>query len=84
MHQLTHATRRLVAGAVVALAMTVGLTTFTVSAASAAETSSRSVVGRSDLGKVTSKVVGRTSDGHKVRGSFTPIRVVELGAQVQL
>jgi hypothetical protein len=76
MPQLIHAARRLVAGAVVALAMTVGLTTLTVGSASAAETSSRSVVGKSDAGKITSKVVGRTSNGDRVTGSFTPIKTV--------
>ncbi|MBD3947533.1 hypothetical protein [Nocardioides ganghwensis] len=60
----------------IALAMSVGLTSFTVGSASAAETSSRSVVGKSDLGKITSKVVGRTSNGDRVTGSFTPIKTV--------
>lgn len=60
----------------IALAMAVGLTSFTVSSASAAERSSRSVVGKSDVGKITSKVVGRTSDGDRVTGSFTPIKTV--------
>ena len=52
MNQFTHVARRLVAGAVVALAMTVGLTSLTVAGSSAAETSSRGVVGKSDLGKI--------------------------------
>jgi hypothetical protein len=77
MNQFTHVARRLAAGAVVALAMTVGLTTLTVASSSAAPTSSRSVVGKSDAGKITSKVVGKTSNGDKVGGSFTPIKVVE-------
>ena len=37
MNQFTHVARRLVAGAVVALAMTVGLTSLTVAGSSAAE-----------------------------------------------
>ena len=77
MNQFTHVARRLAAGAVVALAMTVGLTTLTVARSSAAPTSSKSVVGKSDAGKITSKVVGKTSNGDKVGGSFTPIKVVE-------
>jgi hypothetical protein len=77
MNQFTHVARRLVAGAVVALAMTVGLTTFTVAGSSAAVTSSKSVVGKSDLGQITSKVTGKTSAGDAVAGSFTPIRVIQ-------
>jgi hypothetical protein len=77
MNQFTHATRRLVAGAIVALAMTVGLTSFTVAGSSAAPTSSRGVVGKSDAGKITSTVKGKTSAGDKVTGSFTPIKAVE-------
>ena len=77
MNQFTHVARRLAAGAVVALAMTVGLTTLTVASSSAAPTSSKSVVGKSDVGKITSKVVGKTSNGDKVGGSFTPIKVIE-------
>lgn len=36
-----------------------------------------SVVGKSDQGKITSKIVGRTSEGDKVKGTFTPTRFVE-------
>lgn len=60
----------------IALAMSVGLASFTVGSATAAETSSRSVVGKSDVGKITSEVVGRTSNGDRVTGSFTPIKTV--------
>ena len=77
MNQFTHVARRLAAGAVIALAMTVGLTSFTVAGSSAAAGSGKSVVGKSDLGKITSKVVGKTSNGDKVGGSFTPIKVIE-------
>src|SRR6478735_3117620 len=77
MNQFTHVARRLVAGAIVALAMTIGLTSLTVAGSSAAETSSRGVVGKSDLGKITSTVKGKTSAGDKVGGSFTPIRVIQ-------
>ena len=77
MNQFTHVARRLVAGAVVALAMTVGLTSLTVAGSSAAETSSRGVVGKSDLGTITSTVVGKTSAGDKVTGSFTPIKTID-------
>ena len=77
MNQFTHVARRLMAGAVVALAMTVGMTSLTVAGSSAAPTSSRGVVGKSDLGKITSEVFGKTSNGDKVTGSFTPIRVIQ-------
>jgi hypothetical protein len=76
MPHVTHAARRIAGGFVIALAMSVGLTSFTVGTASAAETTSRSVVGKSDLGKISSKVVGRTSEGDRVTGSFTPIKTV--------
>jgi hypothetical protein len=76
MPHVTHAARRFAGGFVIALAMSVGLASFTVGSASAAETTSRSVVGKSDAGKITSKVVGRTSEGDRVTGSFTPIKAV--------
>jgi hypothetical protein len=76
MPHVTHAARRFAGGFVIALAMSVGLASFTVGSASAAETTSRSVVGKSDLGKITSTVKGRTSDGDRVTGSFTPIKTV--------
>ncbi|HEV2796448.1 MAG TPA: hypothetical protein VGV65_02420 [Nocardioides sp.] len=65
---------------VLALVMALGLTSVGIGAASAAtpdRTSARSVVGKSDAGKITSTVVGKTSDGRKVTGSFTPTRFVE-------
>lgn len=64
---------------VLALVMAVGLTSVGVGAASAAPgtPSPKSVVGKSDQGKITSKIVGRTSEGDKVKGTFTPTRFVE-------
>lgn len=64
---------------VLALVMAVGLTSVGIGAASAAPgaPSSKSVVGKSDQGKMTSKVVGRTSEGDKVKGTFTPTRFIE-------
>ena len=64
---------------VLALVMALGLASVGIGAASAASdtTSNRSVVGKSDAGKITSKVVGRTSEGDRVTGSFTPTRFVE-------
>ncbi|WP_322920757.1 hypothetical protein [Nocardioides renjunii] len=60
--------------------MVVGLTSVGVGAASAADSaragSGTSVVGKSEAGKITSKVVGRTSTGDKVKGKFTPTQVV--------
>jgi hypothetical protein len=64
---------------VLALVMALGLSSIGIGAASAVteSTSSRSVVGKSDAGKITSTVVGRTSAGDKVSGAFTPTRFVE-------
>ena len=64
---------------VLALVMAVGLTSVGIGAASAAPgaPSSKSVVGKSDQGKMTSKVVGRTSEGDKAKGTFTPTRFIE-------
>ena len=77
MSQLAHASRQVVVTAVLALAMAVGLSSMGAGgAAAAADVSPRSVVGKSDLGKITSTVVGRTSNGDKVTGSFTPIKTV--------
>jgi hypothetical protein len=65
---------------VLALVMALGLTSVGIGAASAAAPtapSSKSVVGKSDQGRITSTVVGRTSEGDKVTGTFTPTRFVE-------
>ena len=65
---------------VLALVMALGLASVGIGAASAAtpdRTSARSVVGKSDAGKITSTVVGKASDGGKVTGSFTPTRFVQ-------
>jgi hypothetical protein len=43
----------------------------------AAATGDGKVVGKSDAGKITSTVVGKTATGDAVSGSFTPIKVVE-------
>lgn len=66
---------------VLALVMALGLASVGAGAASAVSDtqSTRSVVGKSDLGKITSTVVGRTSEGGRVTGSFTPTRFVERG-----
>ena len=80
MSQLAHAARKSLAAAILALAMAVGLSSMGVGGAAAhggeAEASPRAVVGKSDLGRITSTVVGRTSNGDKVTGSFTPIKTV--------
>jgi|GEM_PF-1753793 len=63
---------------VLALVMAVGLASVGAGAASAsAPTSSKTVVGKSDQGKMRSTVVGKTSEGYKVTGAFTPTRFVE-------
>lgn len=78
MSQLARATRKVLVSAVLALALAVGISSMGVGGAAAAtDTSPRSVVGKSDLGRISSTVVGRTSNGDKVTGSFTPIRTVE-------
>ena len=77
MNQFTHVARRLAAGAVVALAMTVGLTSFTVAGSSAAETSSRAWSASPTSARSPARSSGKTSAGDKVGGSFTPIEVVE-------
>ena len=56
---------------VLGLVMALGLTSVGIGAASAASgtsdtTSARSVVGKSDAGKITSTVVGKTSDGGRL------------------
>ncbi|MCK9822301.1 hypothetical protein NOCD_02250 [Nocardioides cavernae] len=78
MSPLAHASRKILVSAVLALAMAVGLSSMGVGgAAAASDASARSVVGKSDLGKISSTVVGKTSNGDKVTGSFTPIKTVE-------
>lgn len=64
---------------VLALVMSLGLASVGIGAASAVSdtTSSRSVVGKSDQGKMTSTVTGRTSEGGTVTGAFTPTRFVQ-------
>lgn len=64
---------------VLALVMALGLASVGIGAASAAPgpTASKTVVGKSDQGRMKSTVVGRTSEGGKVTGSFTPTRFVQ-------
>src|SRR6476469_925894 len=65
---------------VLALVMALGLASVSIGSASAAtpdRTSARSVVGKSDVGKITSTVTGKASDGGKVTGAFTPTRFVQ-------
>ena len=78
MSPLAHASRKVLVPALIALAMAVGLSSMGVGgAAAASDASARSVVGKSDLGKISSTVVGKTANGDKVAGSFTPIGTVE-------
>lgn len=79
MFHFARTTRHVIAGAVVALAMAVGFASVGIGSAAAAESSARSVVGKTDAGKITSTVVGRTSEGDRVTGSFTPIKTVTRG-----
>jgi hypothetical protein len=46
-------------------------------APAAAERTSPSTVAHTDQGKMTSRMVGRTSSGERVTGTFTPLRVVK-------
>lgn len=66
---------------VVTVAMSLGLTVIGAASATAA-TQDRSLVGKSSVGKIYSTVVGSTSDGGTVTGSFTPIRFVERDGHV--
>jgi hypothetical protein len=66
---------------VAAVAMAVGLSTVGVAPASAAP-GDWTTVAKSAEGKMKSKIVGETSTGRKVTGSFTPKRFVEKDGQV--
>ena len=68
MSHLTQPAQRLVGSFVIALAMSVGLVTFTSGAATAADSSSRSVVGKSDAGKIKQILYNLLSNAVK----FTP------------
>jgi hypothetical protein len=78
MSELATTVRNSAAAMIVALAMVTGLSAFAGSASASAEQAkpSGTVVGKSAAGKMTSKVVGRTSEGDRVTGSFTPVRAV--------
>lgn len=76
MKNVSRMMKQAVTAGVLGLALVLGLATFGAGSA-AAISSERPVVGKSDVGKITSKVVGRTSDGDRVRGTFTPIKVIE-------
>ena len=81
MSHLGSAVRRSSLALLVALAMIIGLSAFGAGTATAAGADDRrapsTTVGQSDVGKIKSKVVGKTSEGDKVTGSFTPISAVE-------
>lgn len=77
--------RRALAGILLALTMVTGLATFAAGPVAAEQARPGStLVGKSDSGKITSKVVGRTSTGDSVTGSFTPIRAVEKHGQLAI
>lgn len=79
MNELGSIAKRVLTTGVLALVTTVGFTSVGMGSAAAASTdvTPRSVVGKSDLGKINSTVRGKTSNGDRVGGSFTPIKVVE-------
>jgi hypothetical protein len=66
--------------AIVALFVSVALV-LTGQPANAAPSADRSgharTVAKNDLGKMTSRIVGKTSSGQKVTGTFTPLRVAK-------
>lgn len=66
---------------VAAVAMAVGLTTIGIAPATAAP-GSWTTVAKTAEGKMKSKIVGETSTGRKVTGSFKPKRFVEQDGQV--
>jgi hypothetical protein len=79
--------RRGLTALLVTLAMVTGLAAFAGPTASAQESAQESgpgsaVVGKSPAGKITSKVVGRASNGGKLSGKFTPVRVVKKKGQL--
>ncbi len=76
MNNIIAISRRALAAGVLTLAMAVGLTSVGAFTA-AAQADGGQLVGKSDVGKITSKVVGTTATGDRVKGSFTPIKVVE-------
>ena len=53
-------------------------------ASSSTDTAARGVVGQSSLGKMTSKVRGKASDGSKVTGTFTPLKFVKKNGKQQV
>jgi hypothetical protein len=82
MLNLGSAMRRTCMATFVALAMIVGLSAFGAGTATAASAGDRAapgstLVGKSTAGKIRSTVRGTTSEGGRLTGSFTPIRVVE-------
>ncbi|WP_107771568.1 ABC transporter substrate-binding protein [Nocardioides sediminis] len=72
--------RSVTAGFVVAIAMAVGLTTVGIAPASAA--GSWTTVAKTAEGKMKSKIVGKTSTGRKVTGSFKPKKFIEKDGKV--
>ena len=70
--------------AALALAMMVVLGGAAASVASDAQSDSRGTVAKTVNGKMTSKIVGKASDGSKVTGTFTPYRFVDKGGKQQV
>jgi hypothetical protein len=70
--------------AALALAMMVVLGGAAASVASGAQSASRGTVAKTVNGKMTSKIVGKASDGGKVTGTFTPYRFVDKGGKQQV
>src|SRR5215213_9403663 len=88
--RLTHVLRP--ATAALALLVTLALTSVAAGSAAAIHTAgkggtSRAVsaaagtVGKNDLGRMTSTVKGKTSDGGTLGGSFTPLKVKKINGQ---
>jgi hypothetical protein len=78
---MTRTIRSITVGFVVAIAMAVGLTTVGIAPATAAP-GSWTTVAKTAEGKMKSKIVGETSTGRKVTGSFKPKRFVEKNGAI--
>lgn len=78
--RISHALQHVTAALVVALALTLGLTS--IGAANVAAAGDKTLVGKTSAGKVLSKVVGSTAAGDAVTGSFTPVKFVKKGGTV--
>jgi hypothetical protein len=78
---MTRTIRSITVGFVVAIAMAVGLTTVGIAPATAAP-GSWTTVAKTAEGKMKTKIVGETSTGRKVTGSFKPKKFIEKDGKI--